>query len=119
MADCNCLCNTNINVNPAEGESAVYPLVDGKYIGLGIAGFLEGETGSTVLFDNVTVETVDYMLGDVSGDGTIRAIDLTYLRAYIMGDRILNDTTNTDVLKDGVVNAADIVRLKKYLAIAQ
>lgn len=111
--------NTNINVNPAEGESAVYSLVDGKYIGLGIAGFLEGETGSTVLFDNVTVETVDYMLGDVSGDGTIRAIDLTYLRAYIMGDRILNDTTNADILKDGIVNAADIVRLKKYLAIAQ
>lgn len=110
--------NENINITPAEGESKVYPFVDGKYIGLGITGFLEGETGSTVLFDNVTVKSADYMLGDVSGDGTIRAIDLTYLRNHIMGSKVLDDTTSADIKKDGEINAADIVRLKKYLATA-
>lgn len=111
--------NENINIEPAEGESTVYPFVDGKYIGLGITGFLEGETGSTVLFDNVTVKSVDYMLGDVSGNSVINATDLASLRTHIIGDKLLTDTTNADVKKDGEINAADIVRLKKYLAAAQ
>lgn len=104
------------DTNTAEGAVAFQ---DGKYIGLGLTGFLENETGSTVLFDNVTVSTEDYILGDLDNDAKIAASDLAAIRAYFMEDVEIANASNADVKKDGEINILDVVRLKKYLAVSK
>lgn len=102
-------------VNTAEGAVAFQ---DGKYIALGVTGLLEGETPAKVLFDNVTVEPATFTMGDLSNNAIINATDLSYLRSYLLGSKEITDTAVADINFNGTVDIVDLVRLKKYLAIA-
>ena len=60
------------------------------------------------------------LLGDVNGDGTVNAKDLTRLTKYVSaganGSVVLPSAEAADVTADGSINAKDLARLKKYLA---
>lgn len=58
-------------------------------------------------------KTSDY--GDVTGDESIDATDLTRIKKYLSGINVAV-TTGADLNGDGSVDALDLTRLKKYLA---
>ena len=63
------------------------------------------------------VEVVNYILGDVDGDGRVLAKDVATLRRYLAhwtGVTIVEAAA--DVNKDGNVTAADVAILRRYLA---
>ena len=56
-------------------------------------------------------------IGDINGDGTINAKDVTTLRRYLAGGYgITVDSRSADVNGDGTLSAKDITILRRYLA---
>ncbi|MBE6675114.1 MAG: hypothetical protein E7596_08430 [Ruminococcaceae bacterium] len=74
-------------------------------------------------FDNVELNTVsgsvtaiDYIPGDLNGDGTINMADVVNLRRYIVGGYDLSiNLEAADVNDDGTVNMADVVLIRRYV----
>ena len=54
----------------------------------------------------------DYLLGDVNGDGTINAVDMTLAKRIILTNGTYNSAA--DVNRDGSISAADIVWYVKF-----
>lgn len=73
---------------------------------------------NTVLCDVTAggVEVFTKVSGDVSGDGSIDALDALRLKKHLAGMAVEVNMTNADVNADGRVSIADLLRLMKYLA---
>jgi len=55
--------------------------------------------------------------GDIDGDGSITAKDVTILRRYLAGGwDVTVNLANADVNADGTINAKDVTMLRRYLA---
>lgn len=69
-----------------------------------------------------TVNVVDFIYGDVNGDGKINGRDVVklakYLAAYdeLTGTSSVTVSPGADANGDGKINGRDIVKLRKYLA---
>ncbi|MCD7865243.1 MAG: dockerin type I domain-containing protein [Clostridiales bacterium] len=63
-------------------------------------------------------ETVEYVLGDVDGDGSVTAYDVTWLARYIAGVELDFDIDSlaSDINVDGSVTAQDLTLLARYIA---
>lgn len=63
------------------------------------------------------VEGIDYILGDVNGDGKIDSEDVQAIKNYIMGQKTFTNKEfkAADVNKDGEITATDYARLKNYV----
>ena len=72
-------------------------------------------TGNTVTIGDKTYTVVK--LGDVNGDGVIKATDYMKIKNYIMGISKLNDAElkAADVNKDGEIKATDYMKIKNYI----
>ena len=57
------------------------------------------------------------VLGDVNGDGQVKATDYMRIKNYIMGDTKLNENQKlaADVNLDGQVKATDYMKIKNYI----
>ena len=64
------------------------------------------------------VTALTIICGDVDGDGSIKASDLAILRNILLDTEIFDETETAvyDVNENDIVNAADLVRLKKQIA---
>ena len=62
------------------------------------------------------VEVVDFIYGDLNGDGLINKKDELLMKMYIAEQDVTIDTRAADVFYDGVINKKDELRLKQYLA---
>lgn len=77
--------------------------------------FIGSLTNTNIEAGNI-VDTVAYT-GDVDGDGSINAKDVTMLRRYLAGGWGVDiNKENADVDGDGDVNAKDVTILRRYLA---
>ena len=64
-----------------------------------------------------SIEVVDYIPGDASGDGEIDLKDVAQITRYLAGGwDVTVDLTAADVNKDGDANLKDVVLLRRYLA---
>ncbi|MGM9597982.1 MAG: bacterial Ig-like domain-containing protein [Eubacteriales bacterium] len=74
-------------------------------------------------FENIEVATInggitviDYIPGDLSGDGVVNMADVVTLRRYIVGGYDLNINLDAaDVNNDGSINMADVVLIRRYV----
>ena len=79
-----------------------------------IANSAEEDVNFTVVSGHVTV--VDYMPGDINGDGKVNSKDLTRLLKYISHEDVEVNEAALDVNGDGKVNSKDLTRLLKYIS---
>lgn len=56
------------------------------------------------------------ILADVSGDGQIDTIDLTFMRKYLSGYTVEMNVAAADLNGDGKVDTIDLTLMRKYLA---
>ena len=72
-------------------------------------------TGYTVTYGGITY--IISKLGDVNGDGVVKATDYMRIKNYIMGDSSLTaaEKVAADVNKDGNVKATDYMKIKNYI----
>ena len=63
---------------------------------------------------NITI--IDYIPGDVTGDGRVNTIDITWIRRYRMGGYDLGyfNEAAADVNDDGRINTIDITWIRRY-----
>lgn len=63
------------------------------------------------------VLVIDYIPGDVNGDGVINTKDIVFLRRHLAGgyDSSINEAA-ADVNDDGKLNSKDVVLIRRYLA---
>ncbi|ADL52789.1 X2-like carbohydrate binding domain-containing protein [Clostridium cellulovorans] len=83
------------------------------YIGQGL-----GTTGGgTIYIDNIKLidSAIAVIKGDVNGDKIVNAIDLAYLKKYILDNTILINMECADMNNDSKVNAIDLAMLKKVI----
>lgn len=68
------------------------------------------------------IEIVDFIYGDVNGDGVIDGLDVVRLKKYLANYDYNTETSTVEICSgadangDGTVDGLDVVRLKKYLA---
>ena len=57
------------------------------------------------------------VLGDVNGDGNIKATDYMKIKNYIMGTSTLSNEEKeaADVNRDGNIKATDYMKIKNYI----
>ena len=65
---------------------------------------------------NILVEVVDYIPGDINGDGIVSMKDVTRLNNYLNDNQTKVIKAALDVNGDGVVSIKDITRLVEYLS---
>ena len=72
-------------------------------------------TGSTIKKDGKQYTAI--MLGDVNGDGKVKAIDYMKIKNYIMETASLNtpEKLAADVNEDGNIKAVDYMKIKNYI----
>lgn len=63
-----------------------------------------------------TVAVIDYIPGDINGDGVLNNKDVTRLMQYFAGWDVTVNTPALDVNNDGSHNNKDVTRLMQYLA---
>ena len=66
--------------------------------------------------ENSSITFVDYLPGDINGDGVVNTKDTTRLMRYLAGWDVEVNEAALDVNGDGVVNTKDTTRLMRYLA---
>jgi len=68
--------------------------------------------------ENGAVTIIDYIPGDVNGDGRVNTIDVTWIRRYRMGgyeDTLQNfNEAAADVNDDGRINTVDVTWIRRY-----
>ena len=62
------------------------------------------------------IPQLDYVRGDVTGDGTLDTKDLIRFMKYLSGEDVEIVAERMDINGDGAVNSKDLVRLMKYLS---
>ena len=62
-------------------------------------------------------ENVDYVVGDINGDGVINKEDLDLLGEFLTGKTSLTDRQmkSADVNRDGEIDTGDTLKLSKYV----
>lgn len=63
------------------------------------------------------LSVIDYIPGDVNGDGIVNSTDVILMRRHIAGgyDQSINALA-ADVNADGIVNSTDVILLRRYIA---
>jgi len=59
---------------------------------------------------------LNFIYGDVTGDGVVNNADLLRMMRYFALDGITLDLNAADVTADGIVNNADLLRMMRYFA---
>ncbi len=74
-------------------------------------------TGNTFKNTARSTEYTMIVLGDLDGDGRVRATDYMRIKAYIMGETTLSNIQKlaADINKDDNVRATDYMRIKSYI----
>lgn len=72
-------------------------------------------TGGKVIIDGTMYVAIK--LGDVTGDGKLKASDYVLIKNYIMNGTNFSDLQSlaADVNKDGAIKASDYVLIKNYI----
>jgi len=74
------------------------------------------ESNVTFFCEDGVITFIDYIPGDISGDGILNSKDTTRLMRYLAGWDVEINEAALDVNGDGVVNTKDTTRLMRYLA---
>lgn len=84
------------------------------------AEYVEGERfcleRDATLFAIWIENAIDYIPGDINGDGIINNKDLTRLLKYLAGETVNVVEEALDINGDGKINNKDLTRLLKYIA---
>ena len=86
------------------------------------ASYLPGDVVDSELKDldlnivNGGVTVIDYIPGDVNGDGRVNTIDVTWIRRYRMGGYDLGTFNElaADVNNDGRINTIDVTMIRRF-----
>ncbi len=78
------------------------------------------DTGFGLTFEQILYVkscTPAYLSGDINNNGVVSAVDMTYMKKFLLGKIELNSQQrrNADVNSDGRINAVDMVLLQKLL----
>lgn len=108
--------NVNLNNCKIDGNNLI--ISPGTTIDQIESAVLEGSvlgTGAKITVNGVTYTLV--VLGDVSGDGEIKAKDYMMIKNYIMGTLNLNEAEKkaADVSKDNAIKAKDYMMIKNHI----
>ncbi|MGM9667809.1 MAG: InlB B-repeat-containing protein [Eubacteriales bacterium] len=63
-----------------------------------------------------SLNVIDYIPGDVNGDGIVSGKDVTLIRRYNAGIDVEINTLAADVNSDGVINGKDVTLIRRYQA---
>jgi hypothetical protein len=93
-----------------EYNSVLIYAVDDNTIGI------KADTDNDGVYET-SVETTEYIAGDVNGDGTIDVRDATLLKQKIVKLTDINNiqTMNSDVINDNTIDVKDLGQLIKYI----
>lgn len=92
------------------------------YLGIGLSLGNEDFADDSLSAVEVTLKdgnvcVIDYVPGDVNGDGLVSVLDLIILRRHIVGGYdVQANTLAADVNEDEKVNATDVAFIRRYLA---
>ncbi len=68
-----------------------------------------------VSIDNGSVTVIDYIPGDLNGDGEVTTMDITLIRRLITGYDVSVNESAADVNGDGEVTMMDVVLIRRYV----
>lgn len=72
-----------------------------------------------VTINNGSVTIIDYIPGDVNGDGTIDLKDVTLVRRLVTGYGVTANKLAADVNGDGEITMKDVVLIRRYVVDAE
>ena len=107
-------CRDNADFIYMGTEYSFGEITDDTYGVMKFTSMDEGAVTSDAVFRIYSTE-----LGDVNGDGSVNAKDITVLAKHVAKIKEITDDHSlaaADVNKDGVVNAKDLTHLAKYVA---
>ena len=78
-----------------------------------ISNIDEEDVNFKIVDGKITI--IDYLPGDINGDGRVNTKDLTRLMKYINHEDVECTEKALDVNGDGKVNTKDLTRLMKYI----
>ncbi len=131
-----CVCGREIEIEVDESDKTVGDINGDGFIGVADLTVLRNalisgadDTAYDVNGDNVfdardvvalkkIVSELSCVCGDVDGDGNVNASDLAILRNLMLDTESFDETETAvyDVSENGIIDAADLVRLKKQIA---
>lgn len=72
-----------------------------------------------VTINNGSVTVIDYIPGDINGDGTIDLKDVTLVRRLVTGYSVTANKLAADVNGDGEITMKDVVLIRRYVVDAE
>ena len=72
-----------------------------------------------VTINNGSVTIIDYIPGDINGDGTIDLKDVTLVRRLVTGYGVTANKLAADVNGDGEITMKDVVLIRRYVVDAE
>lgn len=72
-----------------------------------------------VTINNGSVTIIDYIPGDINGDGTVDLKDVTLVRRLVTGYSVTANKLAADVNGDGEVTMKDVVLIRRYVVDAE
>lgn len=74
------------------------------------------EPGKQIAVETEAVEE-QYLIGDVNNDGNVDLTDLSLMQIYTMDHRVFTEeeTKRCDCQEDGIIDIADVAKLKMYI----
>ena len=72
-----------------------------------------------VAINNGSVTIIDYIPGDINGDGTVDLKDVTFVRRLVTGYSVTANKLAADVNGDGEVTMKDVVLIRRYVVDAE
>jgi hypothetical protein len=109
VTDSDGIATSNINIPLPDSEITVDTYITAAYAG-------DTKTASSSCNAKVYGKIgSSYILGDVNSDKTVDAIDLAYLKKYLLDSSFEINELAADINSDGSVDAIDLALLKKML----
>lgn len=110
--------NSNTNMLTLTFEVLDTAVTGDAYISLlyeegNISNIDEEDVNFKIVDGKITI--IDYLPGDINGDGKVNTKDLTRLMKYINHENVECTEKALDVNGDGKVNTKDLTRLMKYI----